>query len=388
MSDLQEEKEPSKINTLNNSDKQKLSKKYAAIHNKLFLVDIILTIVGVLVLIVGGMGGISGRISALLSMLCPNIWLKNGVYVVVISVLYSIYTLPLSFYSGYILEHRFKLSNQNILAWFKDKLKGFCVSLIISLLLLEVMYFLLRKTGDIWWVWAGFLWILFSLVLNKIAPILLIPIFFKLTPLNNVELADKLKKMAEKVGAKVIGIFEIDFSKKTKKANAAFTGIGSTRRILLADTLLKEFLPDEIEVILAHELGHYYYKHLWKLLLLGVVSTFFGLWIGHLILTGSSARLGFASISDIGTFPVLSLVLFCFMLVTMPVNNIFSRRLERQADRFALETTDNADAFVRSMNKLAMQNLADINPNPIIHFLLHSHPSISERIKMAEKYKK
>jgi STE24 endopeptidase len=378
--------QPSNVSEIEN--KQKLSKQYAAIHNKLFLVDLILTFLGIIVLIVGGNSGISGRISSILSGCCPNIFIKNGIYVVVITILYTLYLLPLSFYSGYILEHKFKLSNQTIWTWTKDKLKGFAVSLIISLLLIEVMYALLRWTETYWWIWAGCLWILFSLILNKLAPILLLPIFFKLTPLNNVELADKLRNMAEKVGAKIIGIFEMDLSKKTKKANAAFTGIGSTRRILLADTLLKEFLPDEIEVILAHELGHYYYKHLWKLLSLGIVSTFIGLWIGHIVLSASSLKLGFLAISDIGTFPILSLVLFCFMLVTLPINNVFSRMLERQADRFALETTNNSEAFIRSMNKLAKQNLADTTPNPVIHFLLHSHPSISERIKMAESYKK
>jgi len=385
MNSIDEEKE--KIESENKS-REKLSKRYASIHNKLFLVDIVLTFIGIIILIVGGIGGISGKISSVLSIWFPNILMKNGIYVVIVSVLYTIYMLPLSFYSGYILEHKFQLSNQTVAGWTKDKLKSFAVSLVISLILIEVMYILLGWTETYWWIWAGCLWILFSLVLNKLAPILLLPIFFKLTPLNNVDLADKLKKMAEKVGAKVVGIFEIDFSKKTKKANAAFTGIGSTRRILLADTLLKEFLPDEIEVILAHELGHYYYKHLWKLLFLGVVSTFIGLWVGHMILSTTSIRLGFQAISDIGTFPILSLVLFCFMLVTLPINNVFSRMLERQADRFALDTTNNPEAFIRSMNKLAKQNLADTTPNPVIHFLLYSHPSISERIKMAESYNK
>lgn len=376
------------MNDIEKQNKQKLSKKYATVHNRLFLLDIILTFAGLIILIVGGIGGISGRLSGILSSLCPNIWLKNAYYVVIFSLTYTLAFMPLSFYEGYVLEHRFKLSNQSIWDWIKDKLKGFGVSLILSLLAIEVMYFLLRSAGVYWWVWAGVLWIFFSIVLNKIAPIILIPIFFKLTPLNNPELVTRLKTMAEKVGAKVLGIFEIDLSKKTKKANAAFTGIGSTKRILLADTLLKEFSHEEIEVILAHELGHYYYKHLWKLLGFSIVSTFIGLGIGHVVLTKSVLRLGFPGIADIGAFPVLALVLFLFMLFTLPLNNSFSRMLERQADRFAIETTNKPDAFIGSMTKLANQNLADTTPNPVIHFLLHSHPSISERIAMAEKYKK
>lgn len=375
------------MNDINaNENRKELAKKYELIHNKLFLVDITLTFIGLILLTVGGNSGVSGQLSGILDRLCPNIWLKNGLYVVIISVLYTLFFSPLSFYEGYTLEHKFKLSNQSVWDWTKDKLKGFGVSLVISLILVEVMYLLLRRTETYWWIWAGILWIIFTLILNKLAPILLIPIFFKLTPLNNPELEDRLKVMAKKVGAKIVGIFEIDLSRKTKKANAAFTGMGSTKRILLSDTLLKEYSYEEVEVILAHELGHYFYKHLWKLLVLGVAATFIGLGIGHLILAGSVNKLGFLSITDIGTFPVLSLVLFGFMLVTLPINNTFSRRLERQADKFAIEITNNPKAFISSMEKLSDQNLSNPDPNPVLHFILHSHPSVSERIKMAQAH--
>lgn len=369
-------------------DREKLAKKYEAIRNKLSLLDIILTFATLLFLIVGGSSGVSGKLSHLISVYIPNIWLKNGIYVGILNLSHTLFFLPLSFYSGYILEHKFRLTNQTILSWAKDKLKGFVVSLILSLITIETIYLLLRQSTDFWWIYAGILWILFSIVLNHLAPILLIPIFFKLTPLNNPELTDRLKKLAEKVGAKILGIFEIDLSKKTKKANAAFTGMGNTKRILLSDTLLKEYTKDEIEVILAHELGHYYYKHIWKHLTLGVLSTFIGLWIGHRILIDSITRLGFQDIQDIGTFPILALVLFGFMLFGLPINNTFSRRLERQADRFSIDTTNNPAAFISGMKKLAFQNLANANPNPVIHFILHSHPSISERIRMAELYQK
>lgn len=373
---------------MNSNSREELAKKYESIHNKLFLLNILLTLLGWIILIVGGISGISGRLSTYLGRLFPNIWLKNGLYVGILSILSTLFFLPLRFYEGYILEHRFKLSNQTIWAWVKDRLKAFGVSLILSLIIVEVMYLLLRRAGQYWWLWAGVLWILFSIVLNHLAPILIIPIFFKLTPLKDIELVDELKRLAQKVGAKVVGVFEVDLSRKTKKANAAFAGIGNTKRILLSDTLLREYSKDEIEVILAHELGHYYYKHLWKLLAVGAVSTFIGLSIGHRVLMASVVRLGFPSISDIGSFPILILVLFCFMLFSLPINNTFSRALERQADRFSLEITNNPDAFIRSMKKLAHQNLADITPNPVIHFLLHSHPSISERIRMAEGYLK
>ena len=376
----------SSADILQPKDREKLAKKYSLIKNKLFFLEIALTFIGLVILIVGGINGISGKLSQFLHSNIPNIWLVNGVYLVILSLLQTIIFLPLSFYEGYTLEHKFKLSNHTIMSWAKDKFKSFAVSLVLSLIIIEVIYLLLRQTGNYWWIWAGILWIFFSLILNHLAPILLLPIFFKLTPLRDEDLANRLKKMAQKVGAQILGVFEFDLSKKTKKANAAFTGMGKTKRILLADTLLKEFSPDEVEVILAHELGHYYYKHLWKLMGLGIISTFIGLAVANRILISATVKLGFSGISDIGTLPVLSFVLFGFMLITLPINNTFSRKLERQADTFSIETTNNPDSFISSMKKLAVQNLADTTPNPVIHFILHSHPSISERIKMAEKF--
>lgn len=373
-------------NEPNTENREKLAKEYDLIHNKLFLLDIILTFLGLIILIVGGIGGISGRLSTILNNIFPNIWLKNGLYVGVLSLSYTILFLPLNFYEGYILEHKFKLSNQTICEWAKDKLKSFGISLLLSLIIIEITYLLLRRTDSYWWIWAGILWILFSIVLNHLAPIILIPIFFKLTPLNNPELVDRLKILAQKVGAKIVGVFEIDLSRKTKKANAAFIGIGNTKRIILSDTLLKEYSREETEVILAHELAHYHYKHIWKLLGIGIISTFVGLGIVHKVLTVSVIKLGFPGISDIGAFPIFAIVLFIFMLFILPINNTFSRRLERTADKFAIETTNNPNTFISSMNKLAYQNLTDKSPNKIIHFLLHSHPSISNRIDMARKY--
>ena len=372
--------------TNKNRARTKAAKQYASIKNRLFLVDIIITVLGLFILIMGGISGISGRFSAYLNSHLPNIYLINGVFVVVLIITYTILFLPLSLYQGYFLECRFRLSTQSIGNWFRDKLKSLGISVVLSLIVIQATYLLLRRTGSSWWIWAGILWIFFSIILNHLAPVLLIPIFYKLTPLNNPDLETKLIQMAQKAGARIVGIFKIDLSRKTKKANAAFTGMGRTKRILLSDTLLARFSHRETGVILAHELGHYYYQHLWKLLGLGIVTTFIGLWIVNQVLSFSVSRMGFTSISDIGTLPLFSLVLFIFMLIIMPVNNLFSRCFERQADKFSIETTDDPSAFISSMEKLSSQNLTDVSPNPIIHFIMHSHPSIKERIAMARSY--
>ena len=370
----------------NKQSRQTIAKKYHAIHNKLFLMGIIITFSLLIIAIVGGNKGISGHIVAIIGGKIANIWLLIGIYVAFISIAYSIISLPLNFYEGYILEHKFNLSTQTVSSWIKDQLKSFAISLIISLIIIETTYFLLRQAGNFWWIWAGILWIFFTIILSRLAPIILLPIFYKLTPLKDEDLINRLQALAQKVKSNILGIFEIDLSRKTKKANAAFTGWGKSKRILLSDTLLKDFSAEEIEVILAHELAHYHYKHIWKLLFLGVVSTFIGLWMADIILNATVIKLGFTGISDIAAFPLFALVLFIFTLFSLPINNTLSRILEHQADKMAIELTNNPQAFIDSMNKLAEQNLADRTPNPIIHFLLHNHPSISERVKMGRDF--
>ncbi len=368
------------------AERTQQAKKYQSIRNKLFLIETLFTIIILTILIVGGNRGISAYISVNIGGFLRNVYLTIGLYVGVLLIGQFLLFLPLSYYSGYTLEHKFNLSTQKVSNWLKDQLKSLAISLILSIIIIEVVYLLLRRSGNLWWLWAGILWIFFTIILSRLAPIVLIPLFFKLTPLKDEELASRLKSLAQKVGSKILGIFEIDLSRKTKKANAAFTGWGKTKRILLSDTLLKEYTADEIEVILAHELAHYYYKHIWKLLTLGIASTIIGLWLADQILAVSVTRLGFSGIADIAAFPLFALILFIFMLFFLPVNNTFSRLMERQADKMAIELTNKPQAFIDSMNKLAYQNLADTKPNPIIHFILHNHPSISERVAMAKKY--
>jgi len=367
-------------------DRSKLSEKYDTIHNWFFLLETFLTIIGLAILIVGGNSGISGELSSFLNGIFPNIWCKNGAYVVILITVYTLFFIPLSFYKGFILEHRFGLSTQSIGNWIKDKLKSFSISVIILLIVTEIAYLLLRRTGLYWWVWTGFFWFFFTILMQILMPVFIIPLFFKLSPLDNSELSGRLKAMAQKAGVKVLGVFRIEFSKKTKKANAAITGIGRTKRILLADTLLDTYEQDEVEAIFAHELGHYHYRHIWQLIGVSAISTFLGLGIASKIFTAAVYKMGFSSIQDIGGFPILLFILFVFTLLVLPVDNAFSRMLERQADKFSIEFTGSPKAFIGSMTKLAGQNLVRINPNPVIHFLLHNHPSISQRIKMARRY--
>jgi STE24 endopeptidase len=315
-----------------------------------------------------------------------NPWLATAIYVGVVVVATKLVFLPLNFFGDFYLEHKFGLSNESFGRWALDELKSLGLNLVLGVLALDVVYFLLRRAGHWWWIGAGIFFLLFGVVLSTVFPVVILPMFYKLEPLENESLKQKLVALAQRVGAKVLGVYRMGLSEKTKKANAAFAGLGATKRIILGDTLLTGFAEDEIEVVMAHEMAHYKHGDITKLIAWSTATTFVGLWLADKGMHASLQRFGFHSISDLEAFPLLALCLFAFGLVAMPVNNAFSRWRERLADLEALALTKNPDGFIRAMRKLADQNLADLTPHPAIEFLLHDHPSLARRISWAEQW--
>lgn len=364
-------------------ERLKKAKAYEKIHNKLFLVDILLSLAVLLVFIFSGM---SRWLDGIVAQIAPPIVLHVALYVVICYVAYSIIFFSLSFYSSYLLEHAFDLSNETKKMWFADYAKSFALNLLFLLLFAEVLHLFLRLTENWWWVWIGAFWLLFGIVMSNLFPVLILPLFYKVKPLENKDLVDRLIRLSNVVKAKVLGVFEMDLSRKSKKANAMFTGIGNTKRIILTDTLVRDYTPEEIESVLAHELGHFYHKHIWKLIAVSTAATFAGLYITNVLLVVLLNAAGFSHMTDVAALPLFALVLSVFALITMPASNTYSRVLEKQADTFALETTQNPQAFISSMKKLANQNLSNPEPNPVIEFMLYSHPAISKRIKLAENF--
>lgn len=303
----------------------------------------------------------------------------------IFGVINAIVTFPLGFYSGFILEHQYNLSNQTFLEWMWERIKGFLVSIPIAVPLLLTFYFFLVTFNAHWWLPVGITLFIVSIGLSRIAPILILPLFYKLTPLNDSPLKEKILSMARTTTMYVEGIYSFNLSKTTKKANAAFTGIGRSKRILLGDTLLNNFSEEEIETVFAHELGHYVHGHIWKNILIGTVSIFAGLYLTSLAYSASLAWFRFTSPEQLAALPLLMAWLGIYSLVTSPLGNIVSRAYEFEADRYALEQTKNKTAFISTMNKLAEMNLADKKPHPLIEFLLYSHPSIEKRIAAAER---
>ncbi|MBS1493085.1 MAG: M48 family metallopeptidase [Bacteroidetes bacterium] len=298
----------------------------------------------------------------------------------------SVIFFPLDFYSGYIMEHKYELSNQTISGYFMESLKGLLLGVVLGGPLLCAFYYILKNFGDNWWLVLGIFLFVFSVIMGRLAPTLIMPLFYKFTPLENEAVKDRILNLAKKAGVTINGIFAFNMSKNTKKANAAFTGMGKSKRIILGDTLLENFNENEIETVFAHEMGHYTRKHILKLTFVSTILTFLGLFITAKLYSLTMGMFGFTSVYQLAALPLLFLWLSLYSLITSPITNILSRKFEWEADTYALEITKDKDAFISAMEKLADQNLAEKQPNKIIEFLFHSHPSLEKRIEFARGY--
>ncbi len=309
-------------------------------------------------------------------------WLRLLGVLAVTGVTIELLTLPLSFWSGYILEHRYHLSNQTVLGWLRQQMLGWVVGAAIGLPVMMGLFALLRF-ADPWWPWAAAGWLAVTLLLGRVAPVLILPLFYKVTRLDDDGLRSRLERLAAGTGLTLEGVYRLHLSAETRKANAALAGLGATRRVLLGDTLLEHFTPEEIEVVFAHEIGHHVHRHLPKMVAVSVVLTTAGLWLVDVVLKALAQPLGYEAFNDPAALPLVFLVLALFGLVLSPALNALSRLHERQCDRYALERTGLRGAYRSAFAKLARLNKSDPDPHPLVVWLFHDHPAIRERIAMA-----
>lgn len=322
------------------------------------------------------------------SSLTVNYYAAVFVYFLIFFAILEALSLPFSFVSGFLVEHRYGQSNRTFRGWCWDEIKGVAVSIILGGISVEVLYLIIKKSSSAWWIIASLVFTFFSVILARLAPVLLMPLFYRFTPIEDEGLKNRLVDLAHRGGAEVNGIFSMNLSKTTKAANAALMGLGKTRRIVISDTMLSSYTPQEIETVIAHELGHQKGRHLLKMLLWQTVLIFISFKLIDVIFAANSSKFGFAGISDIASLPLFILIASFVSLVTLPAINSFSRNLERYSDSFAFSLTGNAEAFKMLMERLAEQNLADKNPNGLIEFAFHSHPSIAKRIDYVSKLSK
>jgi len=309
-------------------------------------------------------------------------------FALVFGVIFMVVDIPMSYYTDYVLPRRFDLSTQALREWIIDQLKAAAISLPIGLMLLEAIYALLRAAPLNWWLWGSLIMLFFTVVMSILAPVVLMPVFNKFVPLadEHALLVERLMALAKKAGTKVEGVYKFDMSRRTKAANAALTGLGKTRRIILGDTLLDNFSSDEIESVLAHEMGHQVHMDIPISILLNTISTLVMFFLASTALTWGVEKLGLYGISDVAAMPLLTLVMGAFGLVSMPLANGFSRWREKRADSFALEVTGNGSAYANAMTRLANQNLADADPEGWVEFMFYSHPALEKRIAMAKRF--
>ena len=308
-------------------------------------------------------------------------------YVLMLMLISKVLGTPLEYY-GFRLEHRYNLSNQRLRSWLWDEFKSLLIGLLMAAIVVELLYTLIRQSPQYWWViaWAVFLGLV--VLLAQLAPVVLFPIFYKFEPLDNEELKRRLIVLSERAGTRVRGVYKWHLSEKSKKANAALTGLGATRRIILADTLLDNYSDDEIEAVLAHELGHHVHRHILKSIFVQAGITLFGFWLANYVLSYAVDRNMFAAMSDFSNLPLLILVSTVLSFLLMPALNAYSRFNERQADRYCFQSVASVEPFISSMNKLAEQNLAEKTPSRWVEWLLHSHPAITKRVAAAEAWAK
>lgn len=372
------------ISTLD-PERQKLAIEYARIRRRYMLLDLLL---GTSLLLAWLLLGWSTLLRDWIFSWTQNPWLAILVFGGLFGGAFTILDLPLSYYTGFILPHRYRQSNQDLKDWVIDQIKNLAISAVFGGILLEIVYLILRTAPNSWWLWTAGILLIFNVLLTNLAPIFLFPIFYKFTPLEDdfQDLTTRLLDLAEKSGTHVAGVYRFDMSKRTKAANAALTGLGNTRRIILGDTLLDEFQIDEIETVLAHELGHQKNHDIPLGMIFQTILTLGGLYLTSLGLIWGSSVLGFESVSDIAALPLFALFLGLYGLITMPISNAFSRWRENLADEFALNLTGKAEAYKSALTRLTNQNLAEIDPEPWVEILLHSHPALSKRIQRAENF--
>ena len=308
------------------------------------------------------------------------------IYLVCFGVITKAVGVPLDYARGFWLEHRYGLSNLAIGGWLKDQLKGLLVGGLLAAIGLECLYGTIHRWPAHWWIISATLFVAFFVLLTNLAPILILPLFFKFRPLENPSLTERLLALSRRAGRRVQGVFEWKLSEKSKKANAALVGLGNTRRIILADTLLETLTDDEVEAVLAHELGHHVHGHILHGLAVQAAATFLGFYLVNMVLLHLSAHFGFAGLRDFANLPLLVLVGTALSLVLLPIVNAHSRSMERQADAYALRAIPDPSAFVSGMEKLAELNMAERHPPPWIEFIFHSHPSTEKRVAFAQQF--
>ncbi len=333
----------------------------------------------------------SAKIRSFAESKTENFFLMVAIYVFIFTIVDLLISLPINYYSGFIIEHRFGLSNQTVSRWLELIFKNFVLSLITAVLVTWFSFYLMGKSPTKWWLYLGFLSFPIILFVTFISPMYIDPLFHKYTFLEDKELEKSIKELLNKAGVGDAEVYQVDMSEDTKLMNAYMTGVFKSKRIVLWDTTINDLDKDEVLSITAHEIGHYVKGHIWKGIILGGLFTILILFLLNKtilwILKNSGGQFGFTKIYDIACIPLIILVLNFYMFFSSPIINGYSRFIEREADKFELELARNKEASVSSMLKLYEESLSLPRSSKIFKIWYNSHPSCEERVNFALNYK-
>jgi STE24 endopeptidase len=309
-----------------------------------------------------------------------------AVYVVLLALATEALHLPLAWYRGVVLERRFGLSTERAVQWWADHARAGVLMLALGLAAAVALYTLLAWGPDVWWLTATVVAALALVGLVHAAPVVVLPLFYQCRPLDGPGLASRLTALADRAGARVVGVFEWRLGDRTRRANAALVGLGRTRRILVSDTLLAGHSDDEVEAVVALELGHHAHHDLWRGLALETARLGAAFFAADQALAGFGGPLGLLSKADVAGLPLVLLAVGAVSMTLQPIANAVSRAHERRADRYALALTRNPGAFVSAMTRLGDRNLSEPHPSRLVQALFHSHPPVAARIAAAQRW--
>lgn len=325
-------------------------------------------------------------LDAVAGALAPHPYGRLAVYFTLFSLIFLFLDLPLAYFSGYEIEHRFGLSTQSKRSWAFFFVKRALLSFAFSLGLLMLLYAVIWRFPEHWWFWAWAGYAVVSYVAGKVFPVWVVPLFYKYDRVTDEALKARIFGLTERFGLPLKNLYSLNLSKTTKKANAAFMGMGKTKRVVLSDTLISNFTPEEIEMVVAHELGHYKHHDIVKQLVFGLAASFAAFAVAFYSLKTLALQNGYSGAGDIAAMPLLFFIFYGFGLLLTPIQSAFSRRMERAADLFALEAVPQTEVFVSCMQKLAKVNLSDPSPNALYEWFFYDHPSIARRIQLARAW--
>lgn len=361
-------------------ERQRKARDFARKKRWLFVIDAGVTIAFLVVLMVSGLS------FALEEALAFPMAARVALYAAILIAGYSLVLFPLELHEDYFLPRRYGLLAQGLGDWLRDKMRSTFLELLLGVAMLVALYWVMGRFPASWWLLASLLVMLLTVLATDLAPVVFIPLFFKMRPLADEGLRERLIRMVERAKVRAFGVYTMESGRRGPGANAGLMGLGSTRRIVITDTMVSACSPEEIEAVVAHELGHHRHGDILRLMAVQSALVLIGFYLLHLVLDLMAPVLKYAGPADAGAFPLLALFAFLYVLLVSPLMNAYSRRLERDADRYALRLTDNPGAFASVMARLTDQYLADADPAKWVEILSYDHPSYHRRLAAAESY--